>query len=266
MTHASDTVTLDATGSPIGVTEEQKRQYREEGYFFLEGVIPAEHVAALREELQWCMDSIHSQMDRAGKDVIGINHRNRRYFISNRAKDSPRVRRFIYSPLMAAICRATLGPDAYLFHEQYVVKAAERGLKFGWHQDSGYVGHSNHKPYLSCWCALDDMTEANGTVYVLPFSRAGVRSRVEHVREEGSNDLVGYHGDDPGVPAVVPAGSIVVFSSMTFHRSTANTTSKPRRVYLPQYSCEPILTADGTRNWALAEPFLRNGEVIAKMD
>lgn len=25
-----------------------------------------------------------------------------------------------------------------------------------------------HKPYLTCWCTLDDVSEENGTVYVLP--------------------------------------------------------------------------------------------------
>ena len=42
---------------------------------------------------------------------------------------------------MADVCRATLGDTAYLFWEQYVVKGAEAGMKFSWHQDSGYVGY-----------------------------------------------------------------------------------------------------------------------------
>jgi ectoine hydroxylase-related dioxygenase (phytanoyl-CoA dioxygenase family) len=80
------------------------------------------------------------------------------------------------------VVRATLGETAYLFNEQYVVKAAEKGLKFGWHQDSGFVGYT-HRPYLSCWCAIDDVTVENGTVYLLPYSRAGTRELVEHVKD-----------------------------------------------------------------------------------
>ena len=41
-----------------------------------------------------------------------------------------------------------------------------------------------------------------------------------------TNDKVGYHGNDPGEPAIVPAGSIVVFSSRTFHRSGPNLTGQ----------------------------------------
>jgi ectoine hydroxylase-related dioxygenase (phytanoyl-CoA dioxygenase family) len=249
--------------APVTITDEQKRQYVNEGYFILEAVLPQEHLEILRGEAQNFIDKIHADMDRQGKDVIGINHRNKRYFISNRYKESPRLREVIFSNLMAEICRATLGPTAYLFFEQYVIKAAEVGMKFAWHQDSGYVGHP-HRTYLTTWIALDDMTIENGTIYVLPYSRAGTKDRIEHVAEAGTNDLVGYHGDDPGIPVIVPAGSIAVFSSTCFHRSGANTTSKMRRVYLPQYSAEPIMTKDGTKPWALAEPFLENGQRVGQ--
>lgn len=237
------------------VTEAHKKQYLEEGYFILENVIPAEHLELLRSECQFFMDRIHREMDSAGTDVLGINHRNSRYFIANCYQERPVLGDFIFSDLMADICRATLGNEAYLFWNQYVVKAAEKGMKFAWHQDSGYVGH-DHRPYLTCWCPLDDVTVENGTVYILPYSRAGDRDRVEHVQEAGSNDKVGYFGDDPGIPVIVPAGSIAAFSSTTFHRSGMNTTQQMRRVFLPQYSAEPIMNKDGSKLWGSAVPFL----------
>ena len=131
-----------------------------------------------------------------------------------------------------------MGPDAYLFHEQWVVKGAEQGMKFSWHQDSGYVKWydptTNHKPYVTCWCTLDAVNEENGTVYILPHSRAGTRDKIiDHLKEEGSNDLIGYTGSDPGDPLIVPAGSIVAFDSFVFHRSGPNTTNRMRRIYLP---------------------------------
>jgi ectoine hydroxylase-related dioxygenase (phytanoyl-CoA dioxygenase family) len=166
----------------------------------------------------------------------------------------------LFSDYMADICRATLGPDAYLFNEQYVIKAAEKGMQFAWHQDSGYVGFP-HREYLSCWCALDDMTVENGTVFMLPYERAGVRSTVKHTTQEGTNDQVGYHGNDPGDPVICPAGSIAVFSSNCFHRSGTNTTSKMRRVYLAQYSAEPIIRPDG-QQLHFADPILINDQKV----
>jgi ectoine hydroxylase-related dioxygenase (phytanoyl-CoA dioxygenase family) len=159
---------------------------------------------------------------------------------------------------MVEIARAALGDTVYLFNEQYVVKAAEHGMKFSWHQDSGFISYE-HRPYLTCWITLDDVTEANGTVYLLPYSRAGTRDVVQHVRDEETNDLVGYFGDDPGDPVIAPAGSIACFSSTVFHRSGPNTTDRMRRVFVAQYSAEPILSEDGSQPRILAEPLLVDG-------
>ena len=244
------------------VSPAQVEQYHDEGYTVLERVIPQEHLEALRAEAQHHIDLMHAEMDAQGTDTLGISHRDRRYFISNKHPGNEALQSFLFSDFMADITRSILGEDVYLFYEQYVIKAAEKGMKFSWHQDSGFVGFEHH-PYLSCWCALDDMTEENGTIYVLPYSRAGTREFAEHVVEEESNDKVGYHGDDPGVPVVVPAGSIALFSSLTFHRSGANTTHKMRRSYLAQYSAEPMGNQDKSKGaTTLAVPFLKGGKKI----
>ena len=41
----------------------------------------------------------------------------------------------------------------------------------------------------------------------------------EHFRDPEGGDKCGSFGDEPGVPSVVPAGSLVVVSSLVFHRS-----------------------------------------------
>lgn len=42
---------------------------------------------------------------------------------------------------------------------------ADGETSFAWHQDSGYSvyqgGASRHKPYVTFWIALDDMSEKN---------------------------------------------------------------------------------------------------------
>ena len=173
------------------------------------------------------------------------------------------VQRFLFSDLMVEVARTALGDTVYLFNEQYVVKAAERGMRFGWHQDSGFIPYP-HAPYLTCWITLDDVSEANGTVYLLPYARAGTRDVVAHVRDEETNDMIGYSGADPGDPVIVPAGSIACFSSTVLHRSGPNTTDHVRRVYVAQYSAEPVLCEDGSRPRHLAEPVLVNGQPVRR--
>ena len=248
----------------MNITAEQIQQFHEKGYFILERAMTDEQLEGLRAECQRYVDKFEREMEAKGVTTQGINHYKTRYFISNRGNESPIITSFLFSELMADVTRATLGEDTYLFNEQYVVKAADKGTKFAWHQDSGYIGHY-HRPYLSCWCALDDMSVENGTIYVLSYAEAGMQpdDLLEHVVEEGTNDKVGYHGPNPGTPCLVPAGSVVVFSSRVFHRSGPNTTNQMRRSYLAQYSAEPIMKKDGSSVWAQAVPVVVKGQRVA---
>lgn len=234
------------------MSEKHARLFREEGFFVLDSIVPPSEVEALRGECQRFIDERDREMDRLGVEKLDLDHRGKRYFVHAYGK-SRVVREFLFSDLMVEIAKAALGETVYLFNEQYAVKAAERGMKFGWHQDSGFIPY-DHPPYLTCWITLDDVTEANGTVYLLPYSRAATRAVLEHIRDEETNDLVGYFGDDPGNPVIASSGSIACFSSTVFHRSGPNTTERVRRVYLAQYSPTPILNEDGSRPRHLAEP------------
>jgi ectoine hydroxylase-related dioxygenase (phytanoyl-CoA dioxygenase family) len=247
--------------SAVSITSEQARQFREEGFFVLKRTLPTGDLETLRGECQRFIDERNREMDRLGVDKLDLDRRGSRYFVHAYAK-SPAVERFLSSDLMLQIAQAALGDTIYLFNEQYVVKAAEQGMPFSWHQDSGFINYP-HLPYLTCWIALDDMTEANGTVYLLPYSRAGTRDVVKHARDQESNDLVGYFGKDLGDPVIVPTGSIVSFSSTLFHRSGANTTDRVRRVYVAQYSAQPILSEDGSQPLRLAEPLLVAGKRVS---
>jgi ectoine hydroxylase-related dioxygenase (phytanoyl-CoA dioxygenase family) len=240
------------------ITTAHARRFRDEGYFVVEAALPPTELETLRGECQRFVDERDHEMTRLGVDTLDLCHRGRRYFVHAYA-DSPSVRRFLFSDLMARIAQAALGDTVYLFNEQYVVKAAELGMAFGWHQDSGFIPYP-HPPYLTCWIPLDDVTETNGTVYLLPYSRAETRDVVEHHRDEDTNDMIGYSGDDPGDPVVVPAGSVVCFSSTLLHRGGANTTDHARRVYIAQYSAEPILDEARSRPRHLAKPLLIAGE------
>jgi hypothetical protein len=242
----------------------QRRQFETDGYFILDDVIDAATLEMLRAECAFFVAREDAKMDALGTDVLDITHRNKRYHASFCIRDRPGLGRFVFGPLMEAVCRALLGPDAFLFYDQFVVKGAEAGMKLSWHQDSGYVnavdGDVGHRPYITCWCPLDDVTEENGTVYLLPKSVSGHGAWIPHRYDPASNDWVGYDGPVEGAPVRIRAGSMAVFASTTMHSSGANRTPRLRRVYLAQYSPEPVLTADRRMLWGNALPFLKDGE------
>ena len=249
------------------VSEANRQLYADEGYMILEGVIPDDQLQMLREECSYFLGYMDARMDHGLVSGEALSRRSKRYFVNNLYRYSPRLWQFIYSDLMAEVCRATLGGEAYLFNEQWVVKGAEQGMNFSWHQDSGYVKFMDadtvHEPYLTCWCTLDPVSERNGTVYLLPHSRGGTKGRIiTHTRDPATNDLIGYTGDDPGVAIVAPAGSIIAFSSYNLHSSGANTTDSMRRVYLPQYAPAPLYHSETGERFNLAVPFVSNGRNI----
>jgi ectoine hydroxylase-related dioxygenase (phytanoyl-CoA dioxygenase family) len=243
------------------VTDAQKQLFQDEGYMLLERVVPAEHVQLMRDNCQGLIDEADAQMTAKGVDRIGLNAKGKRYFLGGYQK-VPKLGEFIFSELMADVCRATIGDTAFLFWDQYVVKGTDKDSSFSWHQDSGYV-HLECPMYLTCWVTLDDVTLENGTVFLLPYSEAGIRTVVKHIKDPRTNDLVGYFGKNPGIPVVLPAGSIAVFSSYVFHRSGPNLTDKLRRIYLPQYATQVINNMQGQQQ-GQAVPFLKDGEIVWK--
>ena len=131
------------------------RQYREEGYFLLPEAIPMATVEALRAEcdryitefnesepLEGADDApdhggeLYTRVNAAGQRFRAniLNIKNNRYFLEQRHSENATIRDFILSPLMAEICKATLGPEAYFHFEEFVVKfpgagARSRGTK-----------------------------------------------------------------------------------------------------------------------------------------
>jgi hypothetical protein len=247
--------------------EQQTAQFAAEGYAVFDRILEGPLLDLLREQCESFIAREDERMDALGVDTLGITHRGRRYFANECQRLQPALRAMLFSPVMAEICRATLGPDAYFFFDQYVVKGPDGGLPFAWHQDSGYMrtyGGPVHKPYLTCWCPLDDATLENGTVRLLPFSAvpASRATVLPHALQEGSNDLVGWTGHEEGVVVEARAGSVVAFSSHLLHATGSNRTTRMRRVYLAQYSPEVILNPGSNHLRRNAIPLLRDGEQV----
>ena len=218
-----DTLSRDATA---------RAAFRKTGWAMAGQVTPAT-LATLRD----VCDRLMAKPPEAGQDIsLGST----RQFLAQAHARDPELAEVVLGAELREIAARYLGTAPLLFNEQFVVKGPRTGAPFAWHQDGGYVGF-DHAPYLSVWIALDEISEANGPVYFLPRNLDTAPQVDPHVWDEDSKERVGYRGSEPGTPALVPEGGVVVFSSLTLHRSSANQTDAPRRAYLAQYSSEPIL-------------------------
>ncbi|PSJ40943.1 phytanoyl-CoA dioxygenase family protein [Allosphingosinicella deserti] len=241
----------------------RKDDFARDGYAVFEAALDEDLLTLLRDECDGFVARENARMDQAGTDCLGISHRGSRYFANECQRERPALRRMLFSPAMADICRATLGGDAYFFLDQYVVKGPEQGMAFSWHQDSGYVvgnGGPEHRPYLTCWCPLDDATIENGTITIIPGSHH--RGLLPHTRRAGSNDLAASP-PDAGVAIEAKAGTVVAFSSLLLHASGTNRSAAPRRVYLAQYTPEPLLNPASGEPRRNAVRLLAHGRQVA---
>jgi hypothetical protein len=244
---------------------QQAEHYAVEGYVLFKNVLSPSMLDMLREQCGVCLAREDDRLNELQEQSIGLTHRGKRYFVSQCQRVQPPLRQLLFSPLMAELCRATLGFDAYFFLDQFVVKSGDGGLPFPWHQDSGYVvgngGPLDHLPYVTFWIPLDDVTPDNGTIKLIPFSAyPAARSILPHCRDVETQELFTQVDECNVITVTAAAGSILALSSRLLHATGPNREANLRRVYLAQYTTE-VMVNPGTRHLRNnAIPLMRAGQ------
>lgn len=251
----------------MDISKDQIEQYRQEGFMIVPKFLSETELEMVRSICNTKINETENEMRERGVEKDRINVLGKKYFIHQPHKSEPNLKKVIFSKKVTEICKATIGDTAYFHSEQFVVKMTDSNTNFAWHQDSGYSvyqgGAEPHNPYLTCWIALDDMSDENGTISVLPFSRSPSRQLILHTWDEELNAMVGYKGDDQGDLVEVPAGTLVAFSSLLLHKSGANTTDRPRRSYFIAFTPELFLHSDNSKGiYSSGEPVVRDGQLV----
>jgi ectoine hydroxylase-related dioxygenase (phytanoyl-CoA dioxygenase family) len=243
------------------ISDEDARAFNEDGFFVLRDVIDAETI----EKVRSAIDPFEAQMEamlRGRPDGrMFIAKADGITFTVHLVKRSPVLREFASSKIFADLCHDLISPDVRLYWDQAVYKKPEYPKDFPWHQDNGYT-YVEPQSYLTCWVPLTDATVENGCPWV---ARGGhLHGTLGHRLSE-----LGYvcrEQDGPeAVPVPVRAGSIVVFSSLTPHRTGPNVTKGVRKTYILQYAPDGARVIDGDLCAAPDRQFLilKNGEPVS---
>jgi ectoine hydroxylase-related dioxygenase (phytanoyl-CoA dioxygenase family) len=99
-------------------------------------------------------------------------------------------------------------------------------------------GPSTLPEYVSFWCPLDDITEDNGCLLLLPFDAPQPPGASPDLpASEPALDWLQGEAAAPHVLSMnVRAGTAVLFSSQLWHCSKPNVSGRDRRVFYAQYS------------------------------
>ncbi len=231
------------------ITVEQQNQFREEGYFILPDLFPAQEIDELREHIDRFATEHEARLKGIGKE--GISRAGEISFTAHLAEQDPAIMHFVAQEKFVDLTTDLLKADVSLYWDQSVYKKPETAREFPWHQDTGYF-LTDPEEYITCWLALDEVTVENGCIWIVPRShKQGV---LEHKETEIGKQC--YFGTDPGIPVPLHKGGMVVFSSLLFHRSGPNLSNSVRKGYVVQYSVAHA------RNGHTGEPF--NRVVIAR--
>jgi len=214
------------------ITDEQARSYDERGFFIFERAIDREALARVTAAIDPWESKFEDALRRVPGGKAFIAQAGGITFTTHLVKHSRVIREFASSQLFADLCFDLIGPNVRLYWDQAVYKKPEYPKPFPWHQDNGYT-YIEPQAYLTCWIALGDATVENGCPWVVPGGH--LRGTLEHrltdlgwiCREEDGSDAT---------PAPVRAGDIVVFTSLTPHRTGPNTTKSVRKSYILQYA------------------------------
>lgn len=214
------------------ITEDQRRQLDEQGFFVLENVFAPDEMEDVARRIE-AFQQRHEERLRAQGGTEGISRANEITFTDHLAEQDETLREFVTRPEFVAITTQLLGPDTDLYWNQSVFKNPEGEKEFPWHQDDGYT-KVFPSPYLTLWLALNNATPENGCISVLPGSYKG--GLVEHY--DSPLGRVCHDSDDPdqGIRVPVKAGSMAVFWSLTMHKSSPNVSQGTRKAYVIQYA------------------------------
>jgi phytanoyl-CoA hydroxylase len=220
-----------APGPLRRVTDQQARQYSEQGFFLLENAFDPDEVARVIE----VMDPFEAETEAflAGIDggKVFIARSNEITFTTHLVRRSDVLRSLVSGPVLTDLCHDLIGPDVRLYWDQAVYKKPGTEAPFPWHQDNGYT-YVEPQQYLTCWIALTDATIDNGCPQVVPgLHRSGTLAH-----EASDLGFVCLPESTESIAVEAPAGSVVVFSSLTPHSTGPNLSDGVRKAYIVQYA------------------------------
>lgn len=168
----------------------------------------------------------------------------------------------LWNPRFLVPASQLLGNKSVRFwHDQLFCKPAKHGGVVAWHQDYSYWTRTKPLAHLTCWCGLDDSTQANGCVQYVPGShRWGLLDKPNL-----AGDLLGImdfltpeqQKEFKPVPVETKAGEAIFHHPLTLHGSGENKSEKPRRAFVVN------VIADGVKS-DTDDTLLEGVPVIAK--
>ena len=218
-----------------------KQHYDTHGYVVVPSLFDVSEVQLLRNTTDQIIESARGKSESDSIHDLEDSHN---------PKDAPRVRRIkdpvqqfdTYGTLarnekLLSILRTLLGTNVRFHSSKINIKSATYGAAVEWHQDWAFYPHTNDA-VLAVGVALDDLTEDNGPLMVVPGSHRGPVYD-HHTDGAFCGAIAACEVADQiqnAVPLLGPAGSVTIHHVRTLHGSAVNQSTQPRPLLLISYT------------------------------
>ena len=219
------------------LNKEQIAQYHSDGFLSVEGVIDKDLVTELQKVTDRFLE--RSRAVKTHTDVFDLEpghteHNPRLRRLNVPVEQHPVYDRTMRDRNILDIVAQLIGPNIRTNGNKLNMKSPGYGSAVEWHQDWAFYPHSNDD-LLAVGVAMDDMTEANGCMIMIPGSHKG---KIYDHHQDGR--FVGAITEkvevaSQAVPVEVEAGGITLHHVRTLHASAPNRSNKSRRLLLFQY-------------------------------
>jgi ectoine hydroxylase-related dioxygenase (phytanoyl-CoA dioxygenase family) len=226
--------------SPTVITRQQVEQYREEGYLVVAGLLDPELVAGLQSATDSFIEESRKRTESTDALELGTGHSAESPYvrrIKSPHKHHPAYRRAIMEGKVVDVLTQLIGPDIRLHGSKLNLKMASKGDPVEWHQDWAFLPHTNDD-VCAVGIAIDDVTDENGPLNVLPGSHKGPIFDHHYEGRFGG----GIDPDTPGIdfssaaPMKGPAGTVTFHHVRAVHGSAPNLSTRPRRMIFANYA------------------------------
>lgn len=218
------------------LTDQQKSQYKRDGYILIENAVPADVLIRLQSVT---LDLIEqSRQISQNNDVYDLD--------KGHSIDNPRLNRiktphdvhaiyreYLRSDALLGLIQPLLGEHIRMNNSKLNTKAAQGGAPVEWHQDWTFYPHTNDD-LLAVGVMLSDIGEEDGPLQMIPGSHK------EPVLSHFNNGVFcgAIHPDDKAarltdaVSITGKAGSLSIHHVRTTHGSAPNMGTNPRLLLL----------------------------------
>ncbi|MEM6551395.1 MAG: phytanoyl-CoA dioxygenase family protein [Planctomycetota bacterium] len=224
----------------LQLTDSEIRFYQEEGYLYLGGLVKAEAVEALRQEI---LDVMEGHFGISEDDLRHASSAADKLRQSSQHLKGSLLEDLISGDKVKAVAAQLIGGPAHVYLPFSAVKAGGGGGMFHFHQDNNYTNHEPAMGSINIWVALVDMSPDNGCLQVVPRSHKGGQL-LSHNSDDGDGHQQLEVDPLTCLPVRMRAGDAVAFTRWTVHGSGPNTTDQPRVAYALQFHRDDVSWID----------------------